>query len=210
MGYYNDCRDCIHKNSIHRASNGYDCEFICGYSKKELDDAYGDYPCRCFVDADAVEAAERREQSRRDTEALIAGYMLADHEDDIIPGVFFIGAVIIAVGIWERLCMSDSPIALLIRVIVTLYILYKLVFKWVLKFLAYAGKKIWGKAFHEKLKSFGATMLASLVVTWVFTTVYDIRYFFACFVIFACIIQRYFIRDWLKQFHDRFCDTTAK
>ena len=32
---------------------------------EELDDAYGDYPCRCFVDSDAVEAEERREQNRR-------------------------------------------------------------------------------------------------------------------------------------------------
>lgn len=201
MGYYNDCRDCIYKNSIHRASNGYDCEFICGYSKKELDDAYGDYPCRCFVDADAVEAAERREQSRRDTEALVAGYMLADHEDDIIPGVFFIGSVIIAVGVWERLCMSDSPLALLVRVVVTLYILYHLLFKWVFKFMAFVGKQIWGNSFHEEVKTFAGTAISSLAVTWIFTTVYDIRYFFVCFIIFAYIIQRYFIKDWLKRLH---------
>ena len=182
---------------------------ICGYSQKELDDAYGDYPCRCFVDSGAVEAEERREQNRRDTEALVAGYLLADHEDEIFPCVFFIGAVIIAVGVWERLCMSDSPIALFIRVIVTLYILYKLLFKWVFKFIVYAGKKIWGNSFYEKVKTFGAAMVASMVVTWIFTTVYDIRYFFTCFVIFTYIIQRYFIKDWLKWLHGKLHNITT-
>ncbi len=211
MGYYGDCRDCIHKNSIHRASNDYDCEFICGYSKKELDDAYGDYPCSCFVDSDAVEAEERREQNRRgrDTEALVAGYLLADHVDDIVPGSLFLGAVVIVLGLWEKLTISEEPIAIFIKGLISLYILYKLLFKWVFKFIVYVGKKIWGNSFYEKAKTFCSTIITSIVVTWIFTSVYNISYFFTCFVIFTCIIQRYFIKDWLKWFHDKLHNITT-
>lgn len=195
--YYNDCRDCIHRGSIHRAGSGHACEFICGYSKVEMDDVYGD-PCCNFQDAAAVQAAQQREQDRKDVEAFVTGWYLGEHADDLIPCAVFICAVIIAVGVWDKLSMSDSPIAIMIKGLISLYILHKIFLQWVWKFLSFIYKEMCEQATRDKIKRFGATMVASLFVTWVFTWIYDVRYFFKSYVVIAFLIHRFCIESWMQ------------
>lgn len=195
--YYNDCRDCVHFSSIHRAGSGHACEFICGYSKVEMDDVYGD-PCSNFQDAAAVQAAQQREQDRKDVEAFVTGWYLGEHADDLAPCAVFICAVIIVVGVWDKLSMSDSPIAIMIKGLISLYIFYKIFLQWVWKSLSFIYKEMCEQATRDKIKKFGATMVASLFVTWVFTWVYDVRYFFKSYVVIAFLIYRFCIESWMQ------------
>ncbi len=202
MGYYGDCRDCIHKSSIHRAGSGHECEFICGYSKVEMDDVYGD-PCCNFQDAAAVQAAQQREKDRKDAEAFVTGWYLGEHADDLAPCVVGIIAVIIAVGIWERLSMSDSPISITIKGLISLYILYKIFLKWIWKFLSFIYKEMCEQATRNKIDTFCATLVTSLFVTWIFTWVYDVRYFFESYIAIAFLIHRFCFKSLMKALHEK-------
>lgn len=165
---------------------------------------YNDCRDSCnFQDAAAVQAAQQREKDRKDAEAFVTGWYLGEHADDLAPCVVFICGAIIAVGVWERLSLSDSPIAITIKGLISLYILYKILLQWIWKFLSFIYKEMCEQATRDKIDTFCGTLVTSLFVTWVFTWVYDVRYFFESYVVIALLIHRFCIKSWMHALREK-------
>lgn len=133
MGYYGDCRDCAFKNHIHRVS-GHSCEFRCDYSGQEMNDAYGDYPCRCFQDAYELETAEERRRENDTYKGALFGLMFPGWFEGSMSGIVWLVHWGLVAYFFVWLYASGSDAAVLGKGILVAYILYLV------------GNKVFGKS----------------------------------------------------------------
>lgn len=205
-----DCRDCIYKHEIYEFGN----EYHCGKSGLDFEDGVCGPTCNCrefydsynyIKDQDAIQECHKDDLLAA---VVFGGDLLSDDEegqrsDALVPCVVFIFGAIMALGIWERLSISDSPIAITIKGLISLSILYKIFLKWVWKFLSFIYKEMCEQATRDKIDMFGATLVTSLFVTWVFTWIYDVRYFFESYVVIAFLIHRFCIKSLMQALREK-------